>query len=69
MDATKFLGMCGLLKASEEEQIKVLDVMDDFYLRYTREQALQLLKMYYDNADDIWNSRTDSKKVRLTERD
>lgn len=31
-------------------------VLDHMYLTMTKEQALQMVAEYYDNADDIFNS-------------
>ena len=31
-------------------------VLDDMYLRYTKEQALAMVAEYYDHADEIFNS-------------
>ena len=33
-----------------------IKVLDDIYCTLTREQAIQLMKDYYDNADDIFNA-------------
>lgn len=31
-------------------------VLDDMYLTMTKEQAMQMVSEYYDNADEIFNS-------------
>ena len=34
----------------------VIDSLDWLYLNLTREQALEIVNIYFDNADEIWNS-------------
>lgn len=41
---------------TSKQIIDYLGVLDNFYLKYTREQVIELVNDFYDNADDIFNS-------------
>ena len=34
----------------------IIESLDWLYLNLTREQALEIINVYFDNADEIWNS-------------
>lgn len=37
------------------EEYAFLGGLDKLYLEFTKEQALQIVEFFYDNADDIYN--------------
>ena len=37
------------------EEYAFLSGLDKLYLEFTKEQALQIVEFFYDNADDIYN--------------
>jgi len=49
MDKTYFQMKWGI---SDE----LITLLDEIYLRYTKEQAIGIIRDYYDNADEIYNS-------------
>ena len=49
MDKTYFQMRWGI---SDE----LIILLDEIYLRYTKEQAIGIIRDYYDSADEIYNS-------------
>ena len=45
---------------------ELISLLDELYLRYTRQQAIGIVGDYYDNADEIYNTKeeetVDNKK-------
>lgn len=46
-----------LNKYNLKDPIAAIAVLDDIYLRFTRDQALALMSDFYNNADKIYNSK------------
>lgn len=40
-----------------KDSTTAIAVLDDIYLRFTRDQALELMLDFYTNADEIYNSK------------
>ena len=40
-----------------KDPVAAIAVVDDIYLRFTRDQALELMLDFYNNADEIYNSK------------
>ena len=36
---------------------ELIALLDELYLRYTRQQAVGIVTDYYDNADEIYNTK------------
>lgn len=36
---------------------ELISLLDDLYLRYTRQQAVRIVGDYYDSADEIYNTK------------
>lgn len=64
MDWKNFLEKHDLMKAGILEVAGFMTVMDYIYCTKTKEQAIEIMKDFYDNADDIFNSlKEDSENV------
>lgn len=55
MNKEEFKAKFGLKFRNESEEIIFFSVLDDLYLKFTRNQAADLVLTFYDNADDIFN--------------
>lgn len=46
------------------EEYAFLGGLDKLYLEFTKEQALQIVEFFYDNADDIYNdAQADAERI------
>ena len=64
MDWKNFLEKRDLMKAGILEVAGFMTVMDYIYCTKTKEQAIEIMKDFYDNADNIFNSlKEDSENV------
>lgn len=64
MDWKNFLEKHDLMKAGILEVAGFMTVMDYIYCTKTKEQAIEVMKDFYDNADNIFNSlKEDSENV------
>ena len=65
MDWKNFLEKHDLMKVGILEVAGFMTVMDYIYCTKTKEQAIEIMKDFYDNADNIFNSlKEDSENVR-----
>ena len=55
MTEQEFIDKYGLKFEDETERAAFMHVMDDLYLRYTKEQVLEMIADFYGHADDIFN--------------
>lgn len=61
MTKDEFLNKWHLTGENEQvANLAMLIVLDDLYCQFTKEQAIELVSTYYDNADDIFNSLNDA---------
>ena len=64
MDWKNFLEKHDLMKAGILEVASFMTVMDYIYCTKTKEQAIEVMKDFYENADNIFNSlKEDSENV------
>ena len=55
MTKKEFYDKFGLKFQDLIEEYAFLSGLDKLYLEFTKEQALQIVEFFYDNADDIYN--------------
>lgn len=63
MDYKEFLNKHGLKGMPVEIFPSLLSALDYLYTSHTRDQAIEIISDYYDNADDIFNSLNESVKT------
>ena len=63
MDYKEFLDKHGLNDMSVDMFPSFLMVLDYLYTSRTRDQAINVVADYYDNADDIYNSIQDNVDI------
>lgn len=63
MDYKEFLDKHGLKGMPVEIFPSLLSALDYLYTSHTRDQAIEIISDYYDNADDIFNSLNESVKT------
>lgn len=54
MTKQDFIDKCGLTFTNIDQQ-SFFRILDDLYLNFTKEQVINIVSDYYDNADDIFN--------------
>lgn len=47
------------------DDFRLIDVLDIFYLEFTEEQTINIIKTYFANADSIQNDIMDTIKQHL----
>ena len=55
------------LDAELLDDLGLIDVLDDLYLKYTEEQLVHMVMDYYENADEIQNSIKESREKYFEE--
>ncbi len=63
MDYKEFLNKHGLTGMPVDIFPSLLAALDFLYTSYTRDQAIEIISDYYDNADDIFNSLNENVKI------
>ncbi len=65
MTSKEFLDKFHIHFDNVEDEIMFLTILDDLYLQFTKEQVIEIVTTYYDNADDIFNDRKESLEQGL----
>lgn len=65
MTSKEFLDKFHIHFDKVEDEIMFLTILDDLYLQFTKEQVIEIVTTYYDNADDIFNDRKESLEQGL----
>ena len=55
MTQKEFEEKYGLKFKDTIEEVLFFSVLDDLYLKFTKEQVIDMISVFYDNADDIFN--------------
>lgn len=60
MTYQEFIDKYNLKFLNKKDAILFFSMLDDFYLHFTKEQVLEIIGDFYDNADDIFNDLRES---------
>jgi len=55
MTQKEFEEKYGLKFKDAIDEVLFFSVLDDLYLKFTKEQVIDMMTVFYDNADDIFN--------------